>query len=90
MNESQESSIHAFENSCPELDVLVEEGTKLPGHIGARLSGGGFGGITVHFVEKEHAVAYSAALEVAYKARLGKEATTLACVSGPGAYSEYL
>jgi len=90
MNESQESSIHAFENSCPELDVLVAEGTKLPGHIGARLSGGGFGGISVHFVEKDQADAYAEALKAAYKAKLGKEATTLTCVSGPGAYSEYL
>ncbi len=90
MDQSQFSSTNYFENSCPELDVLVEEGQKLPGHFGARLSGGGFGGITVHFVENDKADAYVTALKAAYKAKLGKETTALTCVAGDGAYSEYL
>lgn len=88
MNESHESSINFFENSCPELDDLIEIGTALPGHIGARLSGGGFGGITVHFVEKDLADTYAASLESGYKARTGKDTETIICVSGDGAYVE--
>jgi galactokinase len=49
---SHESSIHNFENSCPELDRLVEAARKTPGVYGARLSGGGFGGATINLVEK--------------------------------------
>ncbi len=88
MNESHESSINYFENSCSELDALVEVGTALPGHIGARLSGGGFGGISVHFVEGDKAEAYAAALEAGYKELTGKDTETIICVSGDGAYVE--
>jgi galactokinase len=49
---SHESSMHNFENSCPELDRLVAAARKTPGVYGARLSGGGFGGATINLVEK--------------------------------------
>lgn len=48
---SHQSSIHNFENSCPELDLLVATARKTPGVFGARLSGGGFGGATINLVE---------------------------------------
>src|SRR5271156_2544738 len=48
---SHESSRVNFENSCPELDQLVETARKTPGVYGARLSGGGFGGATINLVE---------------------------------------
>ena len=49
---SHDSSMHNFENSCPELDLLVATAKKTPGVYGARLSGGGFGGATINLVEK--------------------------------------
>lgn len=52
MFESHESSMHHFENSCPELDGLVDAARKTRGVYGARLSGGGFGGATINLVEK--------------------------------------
>jgi galactokinase len=52
MYESHESSRVFFENSCPELDALVEAARKTPGVYGARLSGGGFGGATINLVER--------------------------------------
>jgi len=48
---SHESSRVNFENSCPELDLLVATARKTPGVYGARLSGGGFGGATINLVE---------------------------------------
>lgn len=48
---SHESSRLNFENSCPELDRLVETARKTAGVYGARLSGGGFGGATINLVE---------------------------------------
>ncbi|MDR1789689.1 MAG: galactokinase [Opitutaceae bacterium] len=41
---SHRSSQHLFENSIPELDNLVDLLAAHPGVLGARLSGGGFGG----------------------------------------------
>lgn len=71
MDLSHDSSRLNFENSCPELDTLVSLGRKLPGHLGARLSGGGFGGITVHLVESSQAEAYARQLEEGYLRETG-------------------
>lgn len=86
--ESHESSRCNFENSCPELDYLVELAKSLPGCIGARLSGGGFGGISIHFVEEKEAEAYSRRLRTAFKLRTGKETETVICSLGDGAGCE--
>ncbi|MEX1045414.1 MAG: galactokinase [Chthoniobacterales bacterium] len=50
MNESHESSRTLFENSCKELDFLVSEAQGIPGCLGARLTGGGFGGAVLALV----------------------------------------
>ncbi len=62
---SHRSSIENFENSCPELDRLVEAARSVPGCLGARLSGGGFGGATINLVQAEAEAALIAALESA-------------------------
>lgn len=49
---SHESSRVNFENSVPELDLLVATAKEVPGVYGARLSGGGFGGATINLVEE--------------------------------------
>lgn len=41
-----------FQITVPEVDLLVELAWKLPGVIGARMTGGGFGGCTVNVVEE--------------------------------------
>jgi galactokinase len=51
LDESQESSRLNFENSIPALDQLCAASKSSPGHLGARLSGGGFGGSTLHLIE---------------------------------------
>ena len=50
MNESHESSRTLFENSCAELDFLAAEARTIPGCLGARLTGGGFGGAVLALV----------------------------------------
>ena len=51
LDESQDSSRVNFENSIPALDKLCHASQQSPGHLGARLSGGGFGGSTLHLIE---------------------------------------
>ena len=83
--DSHHSSRENFENSCPELDQLVEIGMSLPGFIGARLSGGGFGGISIHLVESMEADAYRRRLSTAFETLNDKEPQTMICNIGEGA-----
>lgn len=83
--QSHESSRVNFENSCPELDALVEIAHTLPECLGARLSGGGFGGITIHLIRIADADTYRGRLETAYKAMTGKKIKTILCSIGDGA-----
>jgi galactokinase len=62
MNASHESSRVNFENSTPELDSLTTRARSLPGVLGSRLTGGGFGGGSVSLVRQEHADAVVEAL----------------------------
>lgn len=52
MNESHESSRTLFENSCEELDFLAAEARNIPCCLGARLTGGGFGGAVLALVKR--------------------------------------
>ena len=50
MAEAHWSYSKDFEGSCAEADTMVELAQDLPGLIGARLTGGGFGGCTINLV----------------------------------------
>jgi galactokinase len=54
--ESHQSSIDNFENSCPELDIVVDA-ARQANALGARLSGGGFGGAAIVLVRETEAKA---------------------------------
>ena len=82
---SHTSSRVNFENSCPELDILVASGCALPGCHGGRLSGGGFGGITIHLVDSAEAETFCERLATAYKTRTGDEVSPIVCGIGAGA-----
>lgn len=53
MFQSHESMRDDYEISCRELDVLVEIAATCDGVLGARMTGGGFGGCTVNLVKRE-------------------------------------
>jgi len=72
MYASHESSRLNFENSCPELDFLVKEAMEDQGVIGARLSGGGFGGSVIMLVPSDQAAEVGAGMRRAYKRRYGR------------------
>jgi len=67
MFESHESSRRYFENSCPELDFLVDTARTTSGVLGARLSGGGFGGSAVVLCHPKDADCIGKALAAAYE-----------------------
>ena len=62
MYDSHESSRAWFENSCAELDRIVEAAKSIPEILGARLSGGGFGGSCCVLVRRADAEKAAAAL----------------------------
>ena len=61
----------SFENSCEELDVLVDAAKTIPGALGARLSGGGFGGSVVVLVHPRDAEVVGQAMSAAYNKAYG-------------------
>jgi galactokinase len=85
MRQSHQSSIDNFENSCPEIDCLVDIGQTLPGYLGARISGGGFGGISVHLIEEQFAQKYQQELERKYREQCGIKTETMLCQADDGA-----
>ncbi|MDX6765877.1 MAG: galactokinase [Candidatus Methylacidiphilales bacterium] len=85
MVESHESSKVYFENSCEELDFLVETAVASPGCLGARLSGGGFGGATINLVEASAVDAFASAVDQAYRARYGTAPLVVATPACDGA-----
>lgn len=83
---SHKSSMSNFENSTLELDCLVELSLSIPSCFGARLSGGGFGGISIHLVREDGAETYCRRLKTAYQLKTGKETKTVICNIGDGAF----
>ncbi|MDR2844722.1 MAG: hypothetical protein LBV28_01370, partial [Puniceicoccales bacterium] len=82
---SHESSRTLFENSCEELDFLVEHVTAMPGVFGARLSGGGFGGAVMALTDGTFNVKAADALVSAYAARFGQSPSIFHAKTGDGA-----
>ncbi len=73
MFDSHESSRKWFENSCEELDAVVDAAKTIPEVYGARLSGGGFGGSCCLLVDPTAADKIAATITAAYKTRFGDE-----------------
>ena len=83
--ESHVSSRLNFENSCKELDFLVERASHTEGVLGARLSGGGFGGSAVVLVEKERAEVAGQSLARAFDSEFGAPCDVIALQPSDGA-----
>lgn len=83
--ESHRSLRDDYEVSCPELDFLVETASGIPGVLGARMTGGGFGGSTVNLVRAGAVEALEAALTAAYRQYCGRTPEIHRCIASPGA-----
>lgn len=84
MNASHVSLRDDYQVSCEEIDVLVEEAWKIPGVIGSRITGGGFGGCTVSIVKDESVEEFKEKVGAAYKERVGKTADFYVVEIGDG------
>jgi galactokinase len=71
--QSHESSRDYFGNSAPELDLLVELARAHPACLGARLTGGGFGGATINLVRQKEANAFIEQMRNGYREKTGRQ-----------------
>jgi len=69
MAESHRSLRDHYQVSCAELDTMVEIACAQPGVIGARMTGGGFGGCTVNLVHADAAEKFKLAVAAEYEKR---------------------
>ncbi|MDG1401109.1 MAG: galactokinase [Candidatus Binatia bacterium] len=81
--QSQASLRDDYEVSCPELDLLCEIATNQPGVLGARLTGGGFGGSVVVLTRSPGGL--GDAILKAYRESAGLPGSVLEVVASPGA-----
>ncbi len=74
-----------FEVSSPELDALVEIAKAVPGVIGARLTGAGFGGCTINLVTPDAVEPLRDAVFLDYPRRTGLTPRVFEVVAASGA-----
>ncbi|MCE9613078.1 MAG: galactokinase [Lentisphaerae bacterium] len=86
MYESHESSQKYFENSCEQLDAVVAAARQIPLVLGARLSGGGFGGSAVVLIHPRDVEVVSVALQKAYQKVIGHPCDIRAIRASGGAH----
>ncbi len=72
MAESHRSLRDDFEVSCKELDWMVELACVEDGVIGARMTGGGFGGCTVNLVYSDKVEQFSHNVREGYRNKAGQ------------------
>ncbi len=84
MKESHASLRDDFEVSCRELDVLVELGDRVQGVYGSRMTGGGFGGCTIHLVRRENVGELQAELTMGYENATGIRPEIYVCTAADG------
>ena len=85
MFQSHESSRDFFHNSTPELDLLVEIARGHPATLGARLTGGGFGGATINLVHRAAIEPWCEHMSMEYEKRSGHRMVPLHCQITDGA-----
>ncbi|MBU3183902.1 galactokinase [Clostridium estertheticum] len=85
MNKSHISLRDDYEVTGIELDTLVEIAWKMPGVIGSRMTGAGFGGCTVSIVKDEFVDDFIKNVGEEYKKKIGYEAIFYVAKIGDGA-----
>lgn len=86
MFQSHESSRDYFKNSTKELDLLVELARQHPATLGARLTGGGFGGATINLVKRNAVRVFCDFMAAEYEKKTGIKIEPLQCQIVDGAH----
>ena len=86
MNASHVSLRADYEVSCEEIDILVDLAWQIPGVIGSRITGGGFGGCTVSIVKNDAVDHFIDTIGKQYKEKVGHEAEFYVVDIGDGAH----
>ena len=84
MNASHVSLRDDYDVTGEELDTLAEEAWKIPGVIGSRMTGGGFGGCTVSIVKDEAIETFKKQVGDAYQKKIGYDCTFYTVEIGDG------
>jgi galactokinase len=85
MNDSHTSLRYDYEVSCEEIDILVDLAQAMPGVLGSRITGGGFGGCTVSIVKNDSVDTFISEIGKAYQEKVGHEAEFYVVDIGDGA-----
>ena len=85
MNASHVSMRDDYEISCREIDILVELAGRIDGVLGARMTGGGFGGCTVTMVREEAANSFADSIARAYEDKFAVTPRIYPCKPSAGA-----
>ena len=86
MNESHISLKNDYEVSCEEIDILVDLAWEIPGVIGSRITGGGFGGCTVSIVKNDAVDTFIEKVGNGYREQTGNTAEFYVVEVGDGAH----
>ena len=84
LNASHRSLRDDYEVSCPELDLLVDLAQALPGVLGARLTGAGFGGCTVNLVRAGALESFRVLVMAPYRSQTGRDGCMYVCRAADG------
>lgn len=87
INASHVSLRDDYETSCEETDILAELAWNVPGVLGSRITGGGFGGCTVSIVKNESVDLFIETLAPAYEKMTGHKAEFYVVEIGDGAHA---
>jgi galactokinase len=85
MNQSHDSLKDDYEVTGNKLDTLVYEGRKLPGVLGTRMTGAGFGGCTISIVKQADSARFMTELSASYNKKTGMTADFYQPEIGDGA-----
>ncbi len=88
MNASHESLRDDYEVSCAELDLMVDLARKCDGVLGARMTGGGFGGCTVNLIKRTCFPAFKDYVAAQYHQSIGIKAAIYSVSADKGVQEE--
>ena len=84
MNASHQSMKEDYEITGPDMDLLAETAQNIPGCLGARMTGGGFGGCAIALVPLQNVASFSDILSKRYYSVTGLQCEFYICGAEEG------